>query len=94
VGPVRVLGIDLAAQPENTGTAAPWLAVDAAALRRRDHDLDALICALVGRAAATGRTRRPAEDQRDRARREGWIHVPTVGLDALVRGAAQSTSAE
>ena len=63
--------------------AAPWLDVDAAALCRRDHDLDALVCALVGRAAATGRTARPAEDQRDRARREGWIHVPTAGLDVL-----------
>ena len=47
-----------------------------------DHALDALICALVARAAALRKTdadRQPSE----KIRREGWIHVPTVALEAL-----------
>ena len=55
----------------------PWLTVDAALLRRRDHDLDALLCALVARAAATGRTVLPTPQQASLAAREGWIHLPT-----------------
>ncbi|GAA1880841.1 DUF429 domain-containing protein [Lapillicoccus jejuensis] len=42
-----------------------------------DHVMDAVICALVARAAATGRTTRPESLQKEQALREGWIHVPT-----------------
>lgn len=45
-----------------------------------DHGLDAFVCALVARAARAGLTTRPAGDQVEVARREGWIHVPTAGV--------------
>ncbi|WP_028066174.1 DUF429 domain-containing protein [Solirubrobacter soli] len=45
-------------------------------LARTDHALDALVCALIARAAATGRTRRPPAAMRAVAAREGWIHLP------------------
>jgi predicted nuclease with RNAse H fold len=61
----------------------PWLTVDEAALLRRDHDLDALLCALVARAVATGRTHQPPPDAVQVAAREGWIHLPTCGLEDL-----------
>ena len=41
-----------------------------------DHALDALLCAFVARAAATGRTHAPRPEDVDRARREGWIEFP------------------
>lgn len=41
-----------------------------------DHALDAFISALVTRAAAAGQTTPPRPDQLERARSEGWIHVP------------------
>lgn len=42
--------------------------------------LDAVLCALVARAAACGRTYGPAEgDEADVAGQEGWIHVPQAG---------------
>lgn len=63
-----------------------WLSVDEAALQRRDHDLDALICALVARAVATGRTEKPSPEQADAAAREGWIHIPTCPPAELVSG--------
>lgn len=62
----------------------PWLAVDETALLRRDHDLDALLCALVARAVATGRTHQPPPDAAEVAAREGWIHLPTCALEELV----------
>ncbi|GAA3062104.1 DUF429 domain-containing protein [Streptomyces glomeratus] len=50
-----------------------------------DH-LDALICALVARAVLTGDTRWPGSaDEREAARREGWIHLPGTDLAALCR---------
>jgi predicted nuclease with RNAse H fold len=64
----------------------PWLAVDEDLLIRRDHDLDALLCALVARAVATGRTHQPPPDAAEVAAREGWIHLPTCGLEELVEG--------
>lgn len=62
----------------------PWLTVDAVALQRRDHDLDALLCALVARAVATGRTHLPPSDVEETTKREGWIHLPSCRLEALV----------
>jgi predicted nuclease with RNAse H fold len=66
-----------AAIVESLERLCPWLSFDADALRHRDHDLDALLCALVARAAATGRTVLPTPDQATLAAREGWIHLPT-----------------
>ena len=44
--------------------------------RRNDDALDALVCALIARAAALGLTWEPIEQQLRTARDEGWIHVP------------------
>ena len=51
-----------------------------------DHNsFDALVASLVARAAALGLTRHPeSEEERDRATREGWIHVPTNPLPHLL----------
>ncbi len=51
-----------------------------------DHNcFDALVASLVARAAALGLTQPPETDQeRDRAVREGWIHVPTNPLPHLL----------
>ena len=44
-----------------------------------------LVGSLVARAAALGLTQPPETDQeRDRAAREGWIHVPTNPLPHLL----------
>jgi hypothetical protein len=59
---------------------APLLAVDVEAEQRLSakggHARDALVCALVARAYATIGTICPEGDDRDAARREGWIHLP------------------
>jgi len=54
---------------------------------RASHDaFDALVSALVARAAACGLTTPPQdEQQRIRARTEGWIHLPTDGPQDLSR---------
>jgi hypothetical protein len=66
----------------------PWLVVDEAALdgcRADDDAFDALVCALVARAAALGLTARPDPGhQTERARVEGWIHLPTGELPRLL----------
>jgi predicted nuclease with RNAse H fold len=54
-----------------------------AALAAKDHPLDALIASLVGRAFGLGHTTLPGEEDLDAARREGWIHLPTIGLAQL-----------
>lgn len=62
--------------------AAPWLSLgrggrDACV---ESHDLlDALVCALVARAVALGRTAPAPPELAGRAAREGWIHVPDTG---------------
>lgn len=48
-----------------------------------DDALDAFVCALVARAAVDGLTTAPSADDLPAARREGWIHVPTVDLEAI-----------
>ena len=74
----RSLAADLAAQCGGLGGAA------AAALAGcDDNGLDAFVCALVGRAVLAGQTTRPADEQVDIARREGWIHVPTAGVGEI-----------
>jgi hypothetical protein len=56
--------------------AAPWLAAHRAALAESDHALDALLAALVARAAAEALTDPAPPEHAERARREGWIHLP------------------
>lgn len=52
--------------------------------RRSDHDFDALVCALVARAAQRGATAPPHTiDERRRAASEGWIHLPKDGRGSL-----------
>lgn len=48
-----------------------------------DHVLDAVVCALVARAAAIGRTAPPSLLQQEVSLREGWIHLPTSELSTL-----------
>jgi predicted nuclease with RNAse H fold len=64
---------------------AGWLDLQPArqACLQSDHVLDALISALVAIAAKTASTHPPTETQRDAARREGWIHVPSSSLSSL-----------
>ena len=67
----------------------PTLNLDGEALdhcRHSDDAFDALICALVARAAALGLTTPPCSgNQTDRARVEGWIHLPTSDIPGLQR---------
>jgi predicted nuclease with RNAse H fold len=68
-------------------SACPWLRLSAEqrASCEREHDLlDALICALVARAALLGATRPPVGEQAAVAAEEGWIHLPTASTSALV----------
>jgi hypothetical protein len=52
-----------------------------------DDAFDALVAALVARAALLGLTDGPQDSQRARAEREGWIHLPARGsLRFLARG--------
>ncbi len=44
-----------------------------------DDAFDALVCAIVARLAADGRTEPPPPHLAAIARREGWIHVPVAG---------------
>jgi predicted nuclease with RNAse H fold len=60
---------------------------------RSDHALDALVCALVALAAKLGATTGVPEVDREVARREGWIHVPSrplteVGALLVARGSS------
>jgi len=62
------------------------LSVQQRDLASSDHNsFDALVCALVARAAALGLTEPPDPGaEADRATREGWIHVPTNPLPHLL----------
>lgn len=65
--------------------AAPWLHLGhlEQACRHSDHILDAVISALLARAAALDLTTPPPADQHAAANREGWIAIPTCSLDQL-----------
>ncbi len=69
---------------------SPWLEIaesDVELCRREDDALDAVVAAMVARAAATSLVVAPPKDEMSTVRREGWIAVPHVGsLDALVAG--------
>ena len=68
-----------------TDRCGPLSAAAAACLDGCDDDgLDAFVCALVARAALAGNTTRPGPEHVEVARREGWIHVPTVDLDSII----------
>lgn len=64
-----------------------WLQLTPAVVERcsvSDDCLDALVAALVARAAAVGATVGPTKEQLPLALREGWIHLPAPGsLDTL-----------
>jgi hypothetical protein len=72
-----------------------WLELDAAGRRSCGHSddaLDALVAALIARAAALGLCEPVPSEQTARAAREGWIALPTPGsLDALAAGAPASS---
>jgi hypothetical protein len=67
--------------------AGGWLAVsdlDRELCEQSDDAFDALIAALVARAAAVGLVDPIPDDERDAARREGWIAIPLQdSLDLL-----------
>lgn len=67
-------------------TAAPWLELGEhrALLERSTDALDALVAALAARAAALGRADTPPAELEARARREGWVALPTTPLATLV----------
>lgn len=67
-----------------TGRCGPLSAAAATCLDGCDDDgLDGFVCALVARAALAGNTTRPGPEHLEVARREGWIHVPTVDLEGI-----------
>lgn len=69
--------------------AAPWLDWEDGAREacvESDDALDAVLCALIARAAALGLTEPPPPEDRELARIEGWIHLPRKGgLGELLR---------
>jgi predicted nuclease with RNAse H fold len=69
---------------------APWLAWEPGAREAcvdSDDALDAVLAALVARAAALGLTMAPPEEDLELARSEGWIHLPRKGsLATLLKG--------
>ncbi len=64
---------------------APLLDLGVAAehVHASDDVFDAVVCALVARAAALGQVSKPPADSEARARREGWMCVPTGHLREL-----------
>jgi Protein of unknown function (DUF429) len=48
-----------------------------------DDYIDALLCALVARAAELGATHAPTAAQKELAQIEGWIHLPSAALGEL-----------
>jgi len=68
--------------------AAPWLdlAGHEPQLAGSDDMFDAMIAALTARAVAVGATVVPDAVHAAAARTEGWIHLPTGGMDALPAG--------
>ncbi|HET9139680.1 DUF429 domain-containing protein [Actinophytocola sp.] len=73
---------------DNLTQAAPWLRLGEheQPCRRHDHVFDAVIAALLARAAALGLATSPPAADRAAAGREGWIALPTCTLDDLAPG--------
>ena len=65
---------------------APWLSMGPleSTCRENDDAFDAVIAALISRAHALGHWHKPTAGQLEQARREGWIVVPTISLNALL----------
>lgn len=65
--------------------AAPWLELGdhGRAFRLSDHAFDALVAAMLARAAACGAIVEPESGDRGTAGREGWIALPSGDLDDL-----------
>ena len=96
-GSLRAWGLPYRRYKGPTGTAALHVAVDELLsqapwldlgefekhCRTRDDAFDAVIAALTARATAMGLTLRPASEELDQARTEGWIALPTSPLHAL-----------
>ncbi|MEO9329520.1 DUF429 domain-containing protein [Gordonia aurantiaca] len=76
----------LAGLVDALGSAAPWLVLgEREELVRSDDDaFDAVITALIARAAELGQTMLPSSPERETALREGWIHVPGCELGLLL----------
>jgi hypothetical protein len=53
-------------------------------MRNEADALDAFVASVVARAAALGSTQPPPRDLEEVTAREGWIHVPTCSLRALL----------
>ncbi len=73
---------------EDLARAAPWLRLGGFAdtCLASDDAFDAVVCALVARAVVIGGTTPPDRGDVEEALEEGWIHVPSVGLEALPHG--------
>ncbi|WP_454174794.1 DUF429 domain-containing protein [Gordonia sputi] len=65
--------------------AAPWLELGSHVdlMCHDDNAFDAVVTALIARAASRGGTYLPSDVDESIARREGWIHVPSGALDDL-----------
>ncbi len=76
----------LARLTEALATAAPWLELGAHREQMivDDNAFDAVITALIARAAELSRTHLPDSSDRAVTSREGWIHVPDCALSELV----------
>jgi len=84
-GPTKRSG--LAAAVDALQQALPGLRLRAdheALCRRSDDALDAVICAILARAAAVGDVSQPPPNLRDQAAREGWIVLPVGPLAAVL----------
>lgn len=66
--------------------AVPWFDIGphSPLMHSSTDAFDAVIAALATRAAAQGAYARPEEGMLARARREGWVALPTGALDSLV----------
>lgn len=88
---VAVSGYKTDAAARSTATAnllaaAPWLAVtpgQRALMETSDDAVDAVVAALIARAHALRATHPVPPAAHDRARREGWIALPSTPLDGL-----------
>jgi hypothetical protein len=73
---------------------AGWLRVDGLVVERccaSDDALDAVIAALIARAAAVGLVEEIPPAERDAARREGWVAVPYAGSLGLLAAASRAS---
>jgi predicted nuclease with RNAse H fold len=81
-------GGNLSGLVDRLAAAAPWLNLGRYAdVCRASHDaFDAVVAALIARAAALGRVTRPDATQAGAAATEGWIALPTGPLASLITG--------